>query len=56
MTKEIGKMQFDKIREADIEAVITMAAELSAHGGMPPPNLTYAKVYDIPFGQSAFVD
>lgn len=43
------------MRETDIDAVLDMAAELSSHEGMPNPDLTYEKLHEVMFGQSAFV-
>ena len=43
------------MRETDIDAVLDMAAELSSHEGMPNPVLTYEKLHEVMFGQSAFV-
>lgn len=48
-------MQYDRLREADIAAVLEMAAALSAHEGMPPPDLTHDKLYEVLFGPDAFL-
>ena len=46
-------MQITEIQDADIDAVLRMAAELSAHEGMPEPDLSYEKLHDVLFGSRA---
>ena len=48
-------MQITEIQDADIDAVLRMAAELSAHEGMPEPDLSYEKLHDVLFGSRALV-
>ena len=48
-------MQIKEIQQADIDAVLSMAAELSAHEGMPEPELSYENLHDVLFGPRALV-
>lgn len=46
----------DQIRETDFDAILSMAAALSAHEKMPPPELSHEKLHNVLFGPDAFVE
>ena len=49
-------MKIQRITENELSAGLDMAAALSAHEGMPPPDLSRQKLFDAIFGPDAWVE